>query len=258
MAGNEGRFVWYELMTSDPKAAEKFYSDVVGWKARDAGMPAMTYTLMSAGAADIAGVMAIPDEAKKMGARPGWIGYVGVADVDKAAERLQKAGGNVHRAPDDIPGVGRFAVVADPGGAAFALFKGSSPPPTGSGPAAGAIGTVGWHELMAADWQTAWTFYSQLFGWDKGEAMDMGPAGKYQLFNIGEEMIGGMMTKPAEVPQPFWAYYFTVEALDAAQKRAEKGGGKVVMGPMEVPGGSWVLAGIDPQGAHFALLARKR
>ena len=258
MAGHDGRFVWYELMTSDPKAAEKFYAGVVGWKGRDAGMPDMSYTLMGIGSADVAGIMAIPEEAKKMGARPGWIGYVAVEDVDKVAEKVKKAGGQVHRPPDDIPGVGRFTIVADPGGAMFALFKGSNPPPEGSRPAPGTIGTAGWRELMAADLKTAWKFYSDVFGWEKGEAMDMGPAGTYQIFNFGGEMAGGMMTKPAEIPQPFWAYYFNVDGIDAAQKRAEKGGGKIVMGPMEVPGGSWVLAGIDPQGAHFALVAPKR
>jgi predicted enzyme related to lactoylglutathione lyase len=257
MESFHGRFVWYELMTSDPKAAEKFYREVVGWKGRDAGMPDMAYRLMSiAGGADVAGIFAIPDEAKKMGARPAWFGYIAVDDVDKSAEKLKKAGGKVHREPTDIPGVGRFAMVADPGGAAFALFSASSPPP-GPPPAMGTPGTAGWRELMAADWQSAWRFYSDMFGWKKGDAMDMGPAGTYQLFNIGEEMIGGMMTKPAEAPQPYWTYYFNVDGIEAAKTRAEKGGAKILMGPMEVPGGSWVFQALDPQGAMFALVGPK-
>ena len=118
-------FVWYELMTSDDQAAAAFCSQVVGWQTADAGMPDMRYTLLSAGGAVIAGLMTLPQAACDAGARPGWVGYIGVADVDGMAQRLQQAGGQVHRPPEDIPGVGRFAVVADPHGASFDLFRGN-------------------------------------------------------------------------------------------------------------------------------------
>lgn len=249
-------FVWYELMTSDPEAAEAFYRHVVGWEARDAGMPDFRYTILSAGEAGVGGLMALPEEARQSGARPGWLGYVGVDDVDAFAERVKQTGGAVHRAPADIPGVGRFSVVADPQGAIFVLFTGSAdmqPPP----PAApDTPGHGGWRELHAADWESAFTFYSGLFGWTKGESVPMGPMGTYQLFESGGTALGGMMNKNEAAPAPFWLYYFNVDNIEAAAARVKAKGGQVLNGPHEVPGGSWIIHCLDPQGAMFALVAR--
>jgi uncharacterized protein len=162
----------------------------------------------------------------------------------------------VHVPPTDIPNIGRFAMVADPQGAVFNLFKPVSdmppPPPDPATP-----GLVGWHELMAADGEKAFAFYADLFGWTKDEAIDMGAMGRYQLFAAGGAAIGGMMTKPADVPAPFWGYYFQVDAIGAALERLKAASGKVINGPMEVPGGSWIVQGVDPQGAMFSLVSRK-
>ncbi|MCA1439838.1 VOC family protein [Ensifer sp. IC4062] len=256
MTSEHGKFVWYELMTTDTKAAQTFYENVIGWRGSDAGMPGMEYTLFSVGDRHVAGLMTMPEGALEMKIPPAWLGYVAVDDVDAAAAKLAADGGNVHRAPDDIPGVGRFAIVTDPHGAVFALFKGTSE----ESPALEqmAPGNVGWHELMAGDLDTAFPFYSNLFGWTKDQAMDMGDMGTYQIFAWNGTQIGGMMTKPKDVPAPYWLYYFNVEALDAAIERAKAGGAKVVLEPMEVPGGAWIVQCIDPQGALFALVAPKR
>jgi predicted enzyme related to lactoylglutathione lyase len=248
-----GKFVWYELMTSDLDAAEKFYRDVIGWKTKDAGMPGQRYTLAHAGESRTAGLMAIPQEACDAGAQPGWIGYVGVDDVDAYAARVKEKGGSVHRDPADIPGVGRFAIVADPQGIIFALFKGAGTPPPAV--AAGTPGHAGWHELHAQDGVKAFEFYSDMFGWTKADAMDMGPMGVYQLFAIDGVPVGGMMTKMPSTPSPFWLYYFNVAEIGAAEGRAKAGGGQVINGPMQVPGGSWIVQCLDPQGAMFAMVA---
>ena len=257
MSTAASRFVWYELMTSDAPAAEAFYRSVIGWQTADAGMPGMRYTILSAGPAGIAGLMALPAEAAAGGVPPNWTGYIGVADVDAMAARVREAGGAVHHPPEDIPGVGRFAVVADPQGAVFCLFKGSSEeqPPQ---PPTGTPGTIGWHELYASDLDAAWAFYSTLFGWTKAEAIDMGEMGVYQLFGAGGDAIGGMMKRPPEVPQACWLYYVNVEAIDAAAGRVTAAGGRIVSGPMEVPGGSWIVQCLDPQGAMFAMVAPHR
>lgn len=251
-------FVWYELMTTDAPAAEAFYRGVIGWQTADAGMPGMQYTLLSAGDRTIGGLMALDPAARDAGARPGWVGYVGVADVDAMLPRLTAAGGQVHRPAEDIPGVGRFAVVADPHGAVFCLFAGqgdeAEPPPL----PAGTPGTIGWHELAAGALEGAWAFYAGLLGWTKDEAMDMGPMGVYQLFRTGGEAVGGMMTRPPEVPAPCWLYYVNTDAIDAAIGRVNAGGGQVVNGPIEVPGGQWIAQCLDPQGAMFAMVAPKR
>jgi uncharacterized protein len=250
-------FVWYELMTSDAAAAEVFYRNVIGWTTADAGMPGMRYTLLSVGEAAVAGLMDLPAEAGAAGARPGWLGYIAVDDVDIRLAQVLQAGGAVHHPAQDIPGVGRFATVADPQGAVFCLFKGEGDetPPQ---PTMGTPGTIGWHELYAGDLASAWPFYSSLFGWAKDEAIDMGEMGVYQLFAAGGSAIGGMMTRPPQVPAACWLYYFNVEAIDAAVARVTAAAGQVVSGPMEVPGGSWVVQCLDPQGAMFAMVAPNR
>lgn len=257
MSQSSGQFVWYELMTSDAAAATRFYQSVVGWEAKDAGMPGGDYTILSVGGRGIGGLMTLSADARAQGVPPCWTGYVGVDDVDAYVPRVTAAGGKLLREPEDIPGVGRFAVVADPYGAAFILFAdsgGESPAPV----AGGTPGHIGWHELQAGDGAGAFAFYSSLFGWTKAEAMDMGPQGVYQLFATGADPVGGMMTKMPEVPQPFWLYYINVAALDAAVAKVTAGGGTVVVGPMEVPGGSWIVNCRDPQGAFFALVAPMR
>ena len=249
-------FVWYELMTTDAKAAEAFYRNVVGWKTQDASQPAMAYTLLLAGETPIAGLMTLPKDACDAGAKPGWIGYIGVDDVDTYAGRIASAGGKVHVPPTDIPNIGRFAMVADPQGVAFSLFRPvSEMPQPPADPAA--PGKVGWHELVALDGEKAFDFYADLFGWTKTEAIDMGEMGHYQLFAAGGSAIGGIMTKPPGVPMPFWTYYFQVNGIGAAIERLKSGGGTVINGPMQVPGGSWIVQGIDPQGAMFSLVSAR-
>jgi predicted enzyme related to lactoylglutathione lyase len=248
-------FVWYELMTTDLDAAGAFYKTVVGWNSEAWDKSEMRYTIVKAGDTAVAGLMTIPAEAAKMGARPAWHGYIHAGDVDAATENVKKAGGTVYREPDDIPEIGRFSVVADPQGAVFTLF---TPKGEGQAPAAPMTpGHIGWHELYAAEWQSAFDFYAGQFGWTKADAMDMGPMGIYQLFAAGGDAIGGMMTKPAQIPAPMWLYYFNVGDIDAAAQRITGNGGKVLMGPMEVPGGGWIIQATDPQGAMFALVGSK-
>jgi predicted enzyme related to lactoylglutathione lyase len=251
-----GRFVWYELMTTDMQAAMAFYTKVMGWGAWDASMPDRPYVLFSAGPAPVGGMMDLPQDARTADVKPSWIGYIGVDDVDATAERIERRGGAVHVPPTDVAGISRFAIFADPQTARLALFKWLKPGQ--EQPAEpGAIGRVGWHELLAADWETAFDFYGELFGWQKAEA-DVGATGTYQLFSIGGQTVGGMLTKPAITPDPFWLYYFNVGDIDAAAKRVQAGGGQVVHGPLEVRGGRWTAQCMDPQGGLFALQGQRR
>lgn len=248
------KFIWYELMTSDTEAAQKFYGEVVGWGAQDAG-GGMNYTLFTTGGQPVAGLMAIPENACEAGSKPGWIGYVAADDVDAMAERIKAEGGGVARAPEDIPGVGRFAVVTDPQGAFFCIMRGiGEAPPI---PPHGTPGHAGWRELHAGDREQAVAFYTKLFGWSLPDKVDMGPMGTYQIFMSDEAQGGGMMTKMPQSPQPFWLYYFNVGDIDAAVARIGKAGGQVMNGPMEVPGGDWIAQGFDPQGAMFAVVGKK-
>jgi uncharacterized protein len=253
----QGQFFWYDIMTTDTKAAAKFYAEVVGWGIQNADTGGKEYTVFTANGQGVAGLMPIPEEAAKQGARPGWMGYVAVDDVDAAAAKLKREGGTVHRPPETVPGIIRFAVVSDPQGAGFYIARGLStdvPPPLPMGTA----GTIGWRELFANEWQAAFAFYQTMFGWTKADAMDMGEMGTYQLFATGADPVGGMMTRPAAIPRPFWGYYFNVLAIDAAAERVKAAGGTVNMGPAEVPGPLWIIQCTDPQGAYFALVSAKR
>lgn len=249
-------FVWYELMTNDVAGASAFYDAVVGWTSTRWEGSEQPYTILQVGERGVAGLLPMPAAVRDAGGRPGWLGYVGVPDVDAATAALREAGGAVHRAPSEIPGVGRFAVVADPQGAIFMLLapERKGPPPL---PAA-TPGAIGWHELHCSDWTAALAFYAGQFGWTKDMAVDMGPIGTYQLFAAGGPAVGGMMNRMDPTMPPSWQFYFTVEAIDAAKARVEAAGGMVVQGPHQVPGGSWILHGLDPEGARFALTSLQR
>jgi len=255
MAGSRGKFIWYDLMTPDPKAAAKFYSEVIGWSAQEHPMQGGgSYTIFSKGPTMVAGLMGLPDEMRANGVPPVWNGYIGTDEVDAEAKRVTAAGGSIKRPPVDIPNVGRFAVVADPAGAVFLLFKPNTteePKPV----APMTPGHIGWHELMAGDLDREFKFYAGLFGWTRDAAHDMGPMGSYQTFSTGGAACGGMMKVCPQVPHPGWNYYITVESVAAAADRAATRGAQILNGPMEVPGGAWIVQARDPQGAHFAMVS---
>ncbi|MBY5338624.1 VOC family protein [Rhizobium leguminosarum] len=259
MSETHGKFIWCELMTPDTSAAAKFYSSVVGWTTSEMKMEGMpTYTIFEANGIGVAGLMEFPAELEGKGIPPNWTGYVDVDDVDQSAKDFAANGGSVRRPPEDIPTIGRFAVVADPHGAVLCIMTPAPMDKPMPELAVDAPGNIGWRELYAGNGEEALAFYSKRFGWTKDSEFDMGPMGVYYLFAHNGKQIGGMMTKPENIQMPFWCYYFIVPTLDAAIERLTSGGGKVVHGPMEVPGGSWIIQATDPQGAFFCLVAPKR
>ncbi len=250
-----GRPLWYELMTTDTKAAEAFYRTVVGWTSAPFASSPQPYTLFSRnGDVPVAGLMTRPDEVK---APPFWAMYVGVDWLEDAASHIARLGGRACSPVIDVPTVGRMQMMMDPQGAAFYIYEPATKPQQPD--AAPQVGEASWLELMTTDAPAAMTFYHEIFGWQPSEAMDMGDMGKYQMFNRPHGMIGGMMNKPpqwAHVP-PNWQIYFLVSDIPAAIERIKANGGQILNGPMEVPGGDWVVNAMDPQGAAFSLHARK-
>ena len=158
MTISSGKFIWYDQMSSDLPGSEKFYSEVVGWSLAPNTMNDQAYTLLAVGKTMVGGLMPIPADAAKSGARPTWMGYISVDNVDAYARKLTAAGGTIFRDPTDIPNVGRFAVVGDPHDAGFVLFRPNGEPPPGGPPAPGTPGTIGWHELQAGDLNSAFAF----------------------------------------------------------------------------------------------------
>jgi hypothetical protein len=249
-------FAWYELLATDTTAASAFYNSVVGWTTKDVSQGSMTYFTFNLGEVGMAGLMTLPEEARAMGQPPAWVGYIHVDDVDAYGEKIVKAGGRILKPATDVPGMLRFIVVADPQGAPFVIFTPNSAMPTPPNrPVPPAPGTIGWHELYAGEVEAAWEFYSSLFGWTKDSDMDMGPMGVYRIFAVDGKQTGGMMTKAPNIPAPCWGFYIQVDAIGAATERLKAGGGSVVNGPHQVPGGSWIIQAVDPQGAMFSLVS---
>jgi uncharacterized protein len=250
-----GRPVWYELMTTDVSAAEKFYDSVVGWSSAPFQGSPEPYTLFKrTGDVQVAGLMKRPDG---MNMPPFWSMYVAVPNLDEAVAHIKRLGGSELSPTIDVPTVGRMQMLKDPQGAAFYIIQ---PAPREERPeTAPQVGEASWHELMTTDAEAAMKFYAEVFGWQPSEAMDMGEMGKYQMFNRPVGMIGGMMNKPpqlANVP-PHWGIYFLVSDINAAIERVKANGGQILNGPMEVPGGDWIVNAMDPQGAAFSLHAKK-
>jgi predicted enzyme related to lactoylglutathione lyase len=250
-----GRPLWFELMTTDMKGAESFYRAVVGWTSAPFDGAPQPYTMFSrSNEVPVAGLMTRPDD---VDAPPFWAMYVGVPVLEDAARHIERLGGRACSPVIDVPTVGRMQMMTDPQGAAFYIYE----PSTTDQPPEGApeIGEASWLELMTTDADAAMKFYAEVFGWQPSEAMDMGPVGKYQMFNRPHGMIGGMMNKPPEIAHlpSFWQIYFRVPAINPAVERVTANGGRIINGPMEVPGGDWIVNGIDPQGAAFSLHAKQ-
>lgn len=246
-AAELGKFVWYDLMTTAQDKAIPFYHAVAGWGTEP--MEGMPYTMWTAGNTPFGGMMEITGDMASQGVTSHWLPYIQTPDTDATAAKAKTLGGKVLSEPRDIPNVGRFGVIADPQGAVFAIFTPSEWTPTPERDAA--LGEMSWHELLTSDGAKAFEFYSALFGWNKTDAMDMGPEGVYQMYGHNGRTLGGMYGTPNAPPH--WLLYIHVDNADAAAERVKKNGGTVQNGPMDVPGGGRIAQCLDPQGAAFAI-----
>ena len=253
----QGDFMWYELLTEDAVAAGDFYGPILGWTTSEAGVEgAHGYRLIHAADGDIGGMMNIPAEAKTHGMRPTWLGYVTVDNVDAAAAKIVADGGKQHMEPMDVPGIIRFAMLADPQGATFYIGRGMQEG-TSTAFASDKVGHCQWNELLTSDQAAAWKFYGDQFGWKKGDVMPMGDMGDYEFLTQNGQMIGAFMRKDPDKPSR-WRFYFGVGDIDVAVDTVKKGGGTIAHGPAEVPGGIFVIIGTDPQGAEFGLVGPRK
>jgi predicted enzyme related to lactoylglutathione lyase len=245
-----GRFVWHELMTRDVAGAKKFYAKLIGWKTMPWPLDP-SYTVCHADIGPTAGIMEIPpDLPADMPSH--WVQYIGTRDVDGTADAAVRAGGSVLKAPSDMQGAGRYAVLKDPQGAPFAIIDPENARPEASGPPP--LGTFSWHELATTDNEAAFAFYSALFGWDAMQRMDMGPGGVYLIFGQNGVQRGGIYNKPAHYQAPpNWLPYARVASADKGFALAMDSGAAERIAPMDVPGGGRIAAVADPSGASFAI-----
>lgn len=260
---NPGGFIWYELMTPDPDAAKAFYDAVVGWKIDAQSNFPNGYRMIGRGDGKSAGgVLPLNDEMQQHGARPTWLGYLFVDDVDASVASIEQAGGKISMPAFDIPNVGRVAMVTDPAGAPFYIMK--PIPPEGQPEAQSDVFStdqaqhVRWNELSTTDPDGAVDFYRRQFGWGQEGDMDMGEMGKYRFIQNGPTTIGAIMRKPPQLPISLWTYYIGVEDIDRAAEAIKSGGGQILNDPMEIPGGEFALNAMDPQGAPFGLVGPRK
>lgn len=244
--------MWHELMTTDTQSAADFYTKVAGWKTQ-AWDQNPSYTMFTAEGRPMAGLMALPEPSTPMI----WLAYIGTPNVDETARQAERLGGRVLKKPAEIPTIGRFAIIQDPQGAIFAAFT-PLQKPSGSN-VEPVVGDFSWHELLTTDWSAALAFYKSLFGWEATDSMDMGPdMGTYQMYGWKGLMLGGMFNKPKLGPgPPAWLHYIKVPDAKKAAATVKQLGGQIINGPMEVPGGSWIAAGLDLQGVAFAVHSPK-
>lgn len=259
MPDQHGGFVWYELMTNDAESAGRFYASVVpGWTFGGRVPVDIDYRMiLRSDGGNAGGVMQLDESMRQSGARPAWLGYVGVGDVDATVAQVEEKGGSTLMPPWDVPGVGRLAMIADPQGNPLYLMD--PEPPEGDPQAASDVFStseqqrVNWNELTTTDPDAARTFYGELFGWTSDEAMPMGELGEYRFLAHNGTTIGAL--SPCMQGDPAgWRYYIRVPSIAAAVEAVKAGGGQVTMGPHEVPGGDHIIIGIDPQGAEFSLV----
>ena len=254
----EGDFIWYELMSPDPEASKTFYDAVVGWEIGGEGPPEYGgYRMIGSDGGFAGGVLPITSEMQQRGARPTWLGYLHVHDVDAKVASIEAEGGRALMAPNDIPNVGRIAMVADPQGVPFYIMK--PIPPAGRENEPSTVfspsdqGRCAWNELSTSDPVAARQFYGEQFGWTTEKFMPMGEHGEYRFIDHHGLTLGAIAGTMGDQP-PHWRFYFRVPSVSKAKGTVEAKGGKVLVGPMEVPGGDHIVIGVDPQGAEFALV----
>ncbi len=240
-----GRVVWRELMTTDVKRAQAFYSEQFGWKFEAFNMgPGMDYDMVKLGDKTFGGLWQIQP------GTPGpstWMSYVSVADVDTTARLAVENGGKVVHGPGDIPNVGRFVVLADFAGAMICAFKSSMGDPT---PAMPGAGEFCWETLSTTDLARAEAFYGKVFGWKTIKGGD----GGIPVFSVDETPRGMVadLQKAQNFP-PNWMTYVVVDKIEPATERASKLGGKVLVPLIEIPQVGRIALIADPTGAPLGL-----
>ena len=239
---NAGRFVWRELITPATDASASFYTTLFHWTAEGMSMgEGFPYTMFNLGEGQVGG-MTVP---MMEGIPPQWMAYITVDDADAARARVIELGGRAFTECMDIPGIGRFAAVADPSGAAFAVFQSASPGASDSeGPPP--AGTWCWSQLMAHDLAAAGAFYSGIFGWEVGEM------GGMVVFNRNGVTVASAAPAMEGGPSA-WLSYVAVDSCQTGFEAAVAAGAKTLMGPTAMPGMGTFAVLADPGGAVFAI-----
>lgn len=250
-----GDFIWYEIVSYDTERVEEFYKNIIGWTPQtESSTGGDPYTLFLAGDEPVAGISpATPPE----DARSHWFGYIYTENVDEIAGRAADLGGEVHRGPIEVAGLGRFYVLGDPSGTTFAMFSPDAPrdfePQVDQGP-----GRFDWQELYAENIDETCEFYGTLFDWERGDLHEM-KNGRYQIVVRDGEPIGGIAglddMEGDNLPAPHWNFYIRVRDVEQSAAAIEANDGTILNGPMDMPDGDRVVIFRDPTGAVASLVS---
>jgi predicted enzyme related to lactoylglutathione lyase len=237
-----GTFIWHENNSTEVEKTKGFYTELLGWDT-EAWPGEMEYTIVKVGDKGHGGI-----SAAQGGAPSHWMGNVFVEDVDEVARRTEAAGGKVLFGPEDIPEVGRFALIADPQGATVSAF---APRPPGGGELG--VGVLVWDELHTSDPAAAKSFYGEVLGWTARDA-DMGGF-TYTIFQnrSGTDVAGCMQLMEGMQAPPHWLVYIGTDDVDATTSRAKELGATVHVEPADIPNVGRFSVIQDPAGAVFGL-----
>lgn len=253
MTNPHGTPIWYELLTPAPDASKTFYDAVIGWTIEPRPAGEMDYRMIDSGDGLVGGVARLSDAMTAGDARPSWLFYIGVDDVDATVAAITAAGGSVTMPPFDLPDIGRLALVADPQGAPFYVMRGASDQASTAWDRMG-MGKCNWNELTTTDQEGAHEFYTRVFGWSYPDKMPMGEMGDYVFVEAAGQTIGATMTGQSGGPPPAWTFYFRAPDIEAAAETVAARGGAVHYGPAEVPGGDRIIVASDLHGAMFGVV----
>lgn len=235
-----GRFVWRELITPAGAASAPFYAGLFGWGASTMDMGGSPYTVYTHGGEQVAGMMA----PRMPGVPPFWLDYITVEDVDASRGQVVALGGTALTEAMDIPNIGRVAIVQDPAGGTFALFRGVNP---GSTPdRVPPEHTFCWSQLMSTHLDRVVSFYSSVFGWEPQ------PMGEMVVFHRNGRAVASAMAAQMGMPS-HWLPYVAVADTKVSAAMAESGGAKTYVPPTTMPGMGEFSVHADPGGAVFAL-----
>lgn len=264
MSNPAGSFIWYELLTPDPDAAQAFYREVVGWTITDFQPRPDGKDYRMIGRADgkhAGGVLRLTPDMAQHGAKPMFLAYLSTADTDAKVAAIVADGGTLLMPAMTIPGVGRMAMVNDPQGVPFYVMTPTPPPGvpdmTSDVFSPTEVQRIGWNELASPDLAAAKAFYTKHFDFEFREVMPMGPMGDYCFIDHHDVRLGAVMRRQDARQPAMWLVYVRVPSIAAAKRAIEANGGTVLVGPLQVPTGDWIVVATDPAGAGFGLVGAK-
>ncbi len=244
-----GKFVWFDLLTTDTPAVEKFYGGLFGWTFEAQKTRENPYKIARLGGTPVAGIVDVSARKAEVPTST-WLSYVSVADVDKAAAGFGSRKGKVLREPAEVGTYGRAAVVLDPQGALLGLVRlaKGDPPDGGQVPE----GTFLWMEYLADDAPGALAFYKDALGFS-ADRVDSATAVEYFALVSDGHPRAGLYASPWKEVKSNWLPYVRVADAAAAAKKVESLGGRVLLAPKpEIRKGTVAIVA-DPSGAAVAL-----